>query len=153
MEPDEVLEDLVYHNSINNDEVKQTKFKYFTKHRNNSLKNVVLEVNHDVYNRSMAKGTVMIGWRVCSLFEHISVVRCFNCCGYGHIAANCRQKHQSCPSCGEEHKLNECKSERKSCVNCKRNNTHASDHAATNFDCPSYLKIVNIIKSRINYGR
>ena len=50
------------------------------------------------------------------------IMQCFNCCEYGHRAANCK-RHSRCGKCGEKHNTRECK----------------GSHEAWHFECPARI--------------
>jgi hypothetical protein len=77
----------------------------------------VIEVDNDCFDKLMESGRVNLGWRSCRVVHHVHITRCFKCCGFGHIAANCSNK-LACSKCGDEHKVENCKSEAMKCVNC-----------------------------------
>ena len=60
---------------------------------------------------------------------------CYNCAGFGHLAANC-QNQKACLKCGEEHNQKECqkKDEEGKCNNCQ------GRHHSTFKGCPVRLK-------------
>lgn len=69
--------------------------------------------------------------------EKIQVLQCYNCQGFGHMAANC-EKQAACARCGEQHPLKTCerpKTESK-CANCQQN------HPASYKGCPSHKEEV-----------
>ncbi len=66
-----------------------------------------------------------------------------------------------CVNCGEEHKTENCQTpDHINCVNCKRYNERVKaplsrtniKHKANDKCCPSYQRVNNIIKSKIDYG-
>src|SRR5271169_3479781 len=60
------------------------------------------------------------------------ITQCFNCCEYGHQAANCK-RHSRCGKCGEKHNTRECKSSTVHCIQCK------GSHEAWHFECPARI--------------
>jgi hypothetical protein len=58
------------------------------------------------------------------------LVQCFKCCGYGHIAKNCRLS-ASCGHCAQIHETQECQAKDKSqCTNCTRGGKKDRAHKA-----------------------
>lgn len=79
--------------------------------------NLVIELDQCTYSSVMDIGKINIGWNRCPVYNEYGIVRCFNCCKYGHFAKECKEK-QVCPKCSEEHNLNDCHSSVLKCSNC-----------------------------------
>jgi hypothetical protein len=56
------------------------------------------------------------------------IMQCFNCCEYGHRAANCKRKTR-CGKCAGTHNTKECNNTKVQCVNCK------DSHEAWRHEC------------------
>lgn len=82
---------------------------------------VVIEVDQNCFDMLMDAGRVNLGWRSCRVVHHVHLVRCFKCCGYGHIAEKCTNK-LACSKCSGEHKTSECDKNTVQCINCKTMN-------------------------------
>jgi hypothetical protein len=103
--------------------------------------------------------TLFIGWNSCHFEDYLPITRCFNCNGFGHISNNCNQSYASCGHCGGKHKTHECNTDRSSsfCTNCDKFNKSKSQqildckHSAFSSMCQSFLKVQEIVKSKINY--
>lgn len=52
------------------------------------------------------------------MFEHVHIIRCFNCFGFNHFAKECTKK-RVCLKCGDEHEQKECLVDIVKCSNCK----------------------------------
>lgn len=83
--------------------------------------NIIVEVDSDIYRALASKDRVSVGWNRCRTFDDFGVVRCFNCCKYGHLQKECREK-KSCEKCAEEHEAKNCKSTIFKCRNCVDSN-------------------------------
>lgn len=79
---------------------------------------IVIEADKDTHDTMMNKQSVNLGWTRCKVYKHTHLIRCYNCCGYAHIAKDCKNK-RACSKCGDEHKRSECTNDNKKCVNCK----------------------------------
>lgn len=103
--------------------------------------------------------TVYTSWEKCFVEDHHYIMRCFKCTGYGHIQKDCKSKKIVCFKCGEDHWGRDCKSTTYKCTQCAELNTKdtkmtnklAEDHCATDKACPQYQKLLNKLKSNINY--
>jgi hypothetical protein len=103
-----------------------------------------------------------IMWNICKFKDYVFIMRYFNCSSFGHHSNDCHLKDgaKTCGHCGQNHKLNECKANKNDlfCVNCdsynkkSKTNTHKTNHSSLNPLCPSYQKMFNYIKSKVNYG-
>jgi hypothetical protein len=60
------------------------------------------------------------------------VMQCFNCCEYGHRAANCKRKPR-CGKCGGKHSTKECNSTTVQCAHCK------DSHEAWCHECHAWI--------------
>lgn len=134
----------------------------FMKHsRNGQSQFAVLEVTPKFYRAMMSLGKLYIGYMRCPVRDHIHVVRCHQCSAYGHFSSACSSEKR-CSHCAGSHDRSDCEKTKTECINCKRYNNKMetrrnfkpvnTEHVATSPDCPAYKKIVDIIKSKINYG-
>jgi len=60
------------------------------------------------------------------------IMQCFNCCEYGHRAANCK-RNPRCGKCAGKHNTKECKSTTVQCAHCK------DSHEAWCHECPAWI--------------
>src|SRR5436190_1645378 len=122
--------------------------------RNGESSSLIIEVDNRTYDVILNRGKINIGWRKCIVFSYVSVIRCFKCWGYFHIARNC-VRQVTCHKCAESHKESDCKSIKKKCVNCMHKiqtyNLKISDeHDALDLECPTYKKIVEEEKRKLS---
>nr|CAI5856926.1 unnamed protein product [Callosobruchus analis] len=124
----------------------------------------IIEVDPDVRKHILSRGYLFVAWQKCTIRDYVSVTRCFNCCRYGHVRKDCKEK-PVCSRCSGEHSFRECNSNTKKCINCakfnsfinkktgsKNYNTVCTDHAASDTKCPCFIKRCEQLKSRIDYG-
>jgi hypothetical protein len=164
---DEIIDNNIdiknYLESINGENIEQEiniKFKFRQKQRS-YLNNWVLEVSPNLHKIIANKRSILIGWKSCSFANYISIIRCYKCNGFSHIAKDCRQETESCGHCGKTHKTKECdQSHDQFCTNCDKHNksskTRSLNHFATNHSsysnkCESLLRIKSIIQAKFNY--
>ncbi|CAH1110850.1 unnamed protein product [Psylliodes chrysocephalus] len=70
-----------------------------------------LQVDVASYNNIITngEGKLFIGFDVCSVYDCVSVKRCYNCNGSNHFSKNCPISTIYCPRCAEKHAVKECK--------------------------------------------
>lgn len=119
MSNEEMIEDLKFKNGALNEAaiVVITKISRNNKNKNKKCYDAIIEVEEDTYNVLLMMKMVVLGWHRYRVVENIPMTRCYKCCGFGHMAKDCRNK-QACSKCGEEHKFSECKSSELKCTNC-----------------------------------
>ena len=62
--------------------------------------------------------------------------QCMKCCKWGHFAAECQVKTDTCGTCGENHIMKECADkEKRFCMACK-----AMDHTSWDRSCPEFQR-------------
>lgn len=116
--------------------------------------NLILEVDPKTHNSLLAEGRIKLGWSRSRVFNHISVLQCFNCMGFNHFAKDCKLK-KACSRCSGEHSYKDCRSEQVACANCirekKRDTNIDANHNAMSKDCPYFLRIVSNQNKKIEY--
>lgn len=125
------------------------KIVHVKKNYNNRTVNVILEVDRQTKEEV---DRMKIGWNVCRVVDYVQIIRCFNCCQYGHTAANCKNT-LTCGYCGGVHKSPDCESDYASCVNCvKANNKYNlqlnEEHDVWDKECEYYKRIEEKVASR-----
>ena len=97
---------------------------------------------------------VYIGLRSCRCADHISILQCFNCHKFGHLAKECTDKAPLCGFCAGAHSSKDCVSKTAlCCANCKATSGNDTKHAA--FDrlkCPVYRAKLTLKSASVNYG-
>lgn len=78
---------------------------------------VIIEVDQVTYQQIITHDKLSIGWDRCRIFEHIFIMRCYQCLGFNHSSKVCTKK-QACFRCGGEHERKSCTSDQIKCVNC-----------------------------------
>lgn len=116
----------------------------------------IAELNGETYGHIMDNKILNIGWDTCNVYEHFNVKRCFKCGRYNHKMSDCKNS-EICFKCGDgSHKTTECINRNLSCVNCKEANEKLKlnlniNHTVFDIHCPTYLRQVEVIKSKIKY--
>ena len=110
-------------------------------------------------------GIVSIGGRPCLVHEHVPVIQCYKCQGFGHIATDCNNPNEVCAHCAGEHRTSvHCSHATKKCVNCEwvnskiknRGNWNENDllptnHSANDTGCPQQRKMYQIVRNQYHH--
>lgn len=131
---------------INKSKNKNIKYKLF---------DVIIEVNQETYDILKMMQYINLGWSKCRVVEHFYVKRCYNCCGFNHIAKDCTNK-KACGKCGGEHDKDKCKSRGTKCINCytmceKYKLKLNTNHEAFDKNCEMYKRKIKILQDKISF--
>lgn len=116
----------------------------------------IIETDSHTFENILTNGKLRINWAICSVYEHVSVMRCFKCCGYNHKAIHCKNE-SACGKCGEKgHETKNCESRSSKCINCistnkKLNLKLNAEHTAYDKKCTVYQRKMEMQKKRIEY--
>ncbi len=118
--------------------------------KHNETYGAIIELDSRSFNALMTKNKVVIGPDICNITESVSVLRCYNCCGYNHKSNICKNK-KACLRCGGEHVVRECKATKNECVNCKI----ASEKLRLDIDWnhPAWSKSCTVLQRNIERER
>lgn len=156
-EDDAIILNMIFkQNQLHTEQKKIKIIKKFLSGKTKAAGNLIMEVDPEFFCKVILLKNLKLGWQNCRVSEYFGIVRCFKCCRYGHIAAKCEGK-LTCGKCSGEHKTEECKSDLMKCVNCqdvinKSNIQIDLNHTVFDAKCKCYMKIVENIKSKINYN-
>lgn len=137
-------------------EIDELRVTYVAKSKKSSQSIIFGECSSQLFHKFMAEEKVFLDWERCSVYEDISIRRCFKCQGYYHKQDSCTEKI-ACEYCSEDHKLADCQKAHKTCINCVRTNqkfkrNHDIHHTATDPDCPSLQYLMSTLRNRTDYG-
>lgn len=122
--------------------------------KDKSIFQATIQIDVATYTRLIDKGYILIGLDGCSIFDAISINRCYTCNGFNHSSKHCSGNNiQSCPRCAGKHILKECTAspDQLKCVNCsllsKKYSSVNSNHAVWDYSvCTAYKKAVAKLK-------
>lgn len=144
-----ILDSLIEQNElcVNENSIFKVQAKYKQKDRKNKG-NIIISLDGTLKNKICQMEKVNIGWRRCMVQEYYSVVRCFKCARYGHVATKCENK-VTCYNCANEHKTTDCSCDTLKCINCVETNNKLKkslnvNHAVTDPECACYKRILEI---------
>lgn len=136
-----------------NDELQVTYIRRNTK-TNSSI--IFMDCSPTLFHKLMDARKVYIGWERCPVYEDIRITRCFKCQEHYHKADVCKNA-VVCEYCALDHDVRDCPKTRQLCNNCvKANNLYktkySTDHTTNDSNCPSYQYLINVLRSKIDYG-
>lgn len=113
----------------------------------------VIETSPIVRSYLPKRQKVNIGWSACRVNDHVTVLQCYKCQRFGHLANNCTNA-ACCCHCAGEHISKDCKSKNVlRCVNCQTAKLPNGNHAASDKGkYPILRKKIEHKISRTNYG-
>lgn len=111
---------------------------------------VIIEAKQEDCNIMLQMQSINIGWKRCKVVEHTYIKRCYNCCGFSHIAKDCRNK-RSCRKCAGDHE-GECNSVTIKCINCSILNDRLNlklntQHEAYDRSCEVYKRKIKFFQN------
>ena len=108
-----IEEDINTRNFCNFNNAGKVIHMYTVKDKN--LTTVFMEVTADIYKHIRENNNqILVGYQSCKAYDLINVKPCFNCAGFGHNGAKCRNT-TICIKCSGNHKENECKNSNHKC--------------------------------------
>jgi len=155
---EDLKEDLIYKNFEYADEKligklkKKVSFKFCIKTSENKV-HWVVQVPGSFYDSIITKTRIYMMWRTYKVKEYLSIIRCFKCHGYGHLAKNCEIPEQLCEMYGsKDHLKDVCpKKNTPQCVNCMRNKRKESNHSVRSALCPKYKRQVEVYRNKLKW--
>lgn len=138
------------------EEQDELKITYLKQNNRNATVTVYGEASPILFQKLMINKKIFLQWNRYPIYEDIGIQRCFKCQEHYHKNTNCVNK-TICEYCASEHIIQECPKLHKKCNNCINANgkyklSYNTDHEASDQNCPSYQYLLNILRSKINYG-
>ena len=88
-------------------------------------------------------GNRLLGYTIKSYRRKTQVKQCYRCQRFGHIAFDCKNKHQKCGRCGgETHQKRDCTASVPKRANC------FGPHASSDRSCPKFQEIIKMLDQR-----
>lgn len=152
--PEEIMKCIVNQNLVEGDSA-GVKLVYLFPKRDRRFTSCIIEVSPEIRRRLLRNDGVYIDWSSCRVNDYVSVLQCYRCLRFGHLAKNCRSKDVHCGHCGKDHEIKDCDKRREEicCYNCREMKHGDIQH--TSFDalnCPILARRVEDKTRRINYG-
>lgn len=139
------------------DEQDKITVTYLKPNKRNKTYTIYCDVSPLLFHKAMNMKKVIINWERYPVFEELSIQRCFCCQEHYHKSNKCPNQKSICEHCAEQHPSAECSKTKLRCVNCvKANQKHGlnydANHAAGDPECPSYKYLMQVLRSKIDYG-
>lgn len=146
---DFIIDSIKEQNELETEE--STKIQVYSKYKQKdkvNKGNVVLTVSPGLKNKICQIGKINIGWRRCVAHEFFTIIRCFKCARYGHIAGKC-ENNVTCYNCAGQHQTTDCKANYFKCINCVETNNKFKksldvNHAVNDSECACYKRILDM---------
>ena len=105
---------------------------------------VKLLIHLSSFKNVMRSKEVRLGWDICPVYEVFSILRCYNCNGFDHIALQ-YTGDSNCSKCSGKHKIIDYVSNILKCINCVNaakalNLEIDSNHSAWSDNCQVFLE-------------
>lgn len=158
------------HEVFQNIENVEEKMKILTQHRSKfgDLYHAVIRLSADMWKSVLEHGYLYVEHNRCKVFEYIPVTICYKCNGYSHLAKDCKVENDVCSFCSGPHHFKVCPNSNDisqlCCPSCSTYNekiknfnnqsnlNRSTDHKSNSTQCPSFVRMTNIIKMKTNYG-
>lgn len=119
----------------------------------------IMEVDPETFQAVMKSGLLLVNLSVCSVFEHVDLLRCFKCTGYHHTNKICTNKSTFCLKCGlADHLSQNCITEPRDfcCPNCYEANEKYKlgfpiNHSPFNRECEIFKRKTETERRKIRY--
>lgn len=146
-----LIQKIVKQNDLQNEEA-EIRIIYKSKISDKKF-SMVIEVSSYIYKCLMKQEKIYLGWNRCKIIEDVGIVRCYKCCGYGHMQSKCTKEEIVCPICAGNHNLADCKSDKAKCINCCLSNEKYklkldTEHRVFSKDCPTLRRITQMLRDR-----
>lgn len=126
--------------------------------RNKETCHVILECSAQSRQALLNRGKLYLEWSSCIIKDHISILQCYKCQEFGHIAEKCTSSNPNCRFCSsQEHDSKACVEKIKAdfkpqCVLCKKFGVQNTDHIASdNKHCEIWKRKYMAILKNIDY--
>lgn len=99
---DEIHEQLLRQNKILREGNFEITSSYEVKSPRGSYINAILQCDLQLHNKIVQQRTLIYGFSEVRVFEHVEILQCARCLGYGHLAGSCKSATH-CRRCSEAH--------------------------------------------------
>jgi len=115
---------------------------------------VVLEMSPKIRAEILKRGGLNFGFLRLQCEDYINLIRCTNCCLFGHKKSECKGD-LTCSWCMGNHDYNECTksfSSNPSCRSCNKRQLNCEPHPSYDYkNCPTAREITQQLKKNIDY--
>lgn len=121
--------------------------------RGKETTNWVIEVTGKLYRDLLQDQRIFLHWEALKCKEFLSILRCYKCQRFGHMAKDCRATGPTCGYCANTgHTYENCMSKdpQPTCAVCKAGNKRAN-HDGRSSECPTYIQEQQRKRQTISY--
>jgi len=147
---------------INEENIDQNlKFKFSLNAKNPNLQHLIFETSPEVRKLIINSNYLNIEWNRCKCADFISIIRCYNCFGFGHFKRDCTAESHCSHCASTDHNHQSCNKNYKKCINCEKFNSKIknpnikplnTNHDCLNKSCPTYEFVKNKVLEKTDYG-
>ena len=153
----EELEQVIRQQNTWINEAEKMNITFIKKIKNKNTSTIFFECSSALYWKMMSQKKIFIGWERYSVYENLNIHRCFKCQEYYHKIDECKNE-VTCEYCAGNHESNICTKQTMKCKNCFNANDryktkYNTCHASSDPECPTNKYHLNLLRSRIDYGR
>lgn len=150
----EIKDELIVQNLKEKSDLDVKVIYIFKNKPNRKSTSCILEVSPAVRKALHSNGRIYLRYAACSFADHVSILQCFRCLSFGHMAKDCKSG-PFCGYCAGSHEMKECKRREQAptCINCKqRQSSNYEGHSATDAKkCPILCRKIKDKIAYINY--
>lgn len=124
---------------------------------NTGVGTIIVETDPKTHKIIIEKGKIKVGWKICPVYNFVSVLQCYKCWGYHHFAKDCRNK-TNCRKCAGQHEQKDCTERIRRCTNCcyhierYKETGLSTDHEATDKICEIYKQMISRAQKNTTYN-
>lgn len=150
----DIIDEIISSNSLA--KAKNVYLKILKKSENQRKNiNLIIEADPKTHSLLLKQERIKIGWSRCFVYNHISILQCYKCLGFGHFAKDCKSG-KVCSKCSGSHSFKDCNVNTLTCVNCKntlkgKNGSRNINHSALDKECPCFLRLAEIQSCKTEY--
>lgn len=119
----------------------------------NEVRHIPVTLPESLAAHLMKMKSLTFGFQECRIQNYVTVLRCYRCLQFDHIAKDCAQNIDFCSLCGDQHNYKNCSNERRRCRVCVLHNealrrdgkqTGPIDHSTNSPSCKVYRTLLLI---------
>ena len=129
------IENSIIEQNLGHEEGK-IKITYIKTNKQKKTTTVFMECYPDVFKKLMSQKKVFINWQRYTIYEDISIPRCYKCQDHYHKSGDCKNR-QFCAYCAQNHDVKDCNETFIQCINCIEGNKKHGKNLSINHEASS----------------